>query len=155
MDGATTRLVTTPAILAPPSPPTLQPLYFNEDLCQPTPTGNLTIPNGPMSPSGLGPHIVEESIYPSLRFEDQEEDEKLDGSSGSEKKRISTTPPLVKDSNDEENDEEQLRKEREGIRRRLEYNKAKRRSTMRRVSVGGSKAPLVQNRAYFSIFIGS
>ncbi|TDL27976.1 hypothetical protein BD410DRAFT_781909 [Rickenella mellea] len=66
-----------------------------------------------------------------------------------DKKRVSIAPlpskgPAGDDSEDEET--EQARKEREAIKRKLEYNKAKRRSSMGRVSVGGGKAPLIANK---------
>jgi hypothetical protein len=67
---------------------------------------------------------------------------------------IAPSPPIDRDislvGQDSESDKEEKRKqkERDAIRRKLELNKARRRSSMGRVSVSGGKAPLIPNRTH-------
>ncbi|KII91798.1 hypothetical protein PLICRDRAFT_82004, partial [Plicaturopsis crispa FD-325 SS-3] len=87
--------------------------------------------------------------------EDDEEDEGdrrsskrprvADDAGPSEPKRVSIAPAAGprEDANDDA--EKKKQKEREAIKRKLDMNKARRRSSMGRVSVGGGKAPLIPN----------
>lgn len=66
-------------------------------------------------------------------------------------KRVSIAPVVPdnkqnEDSGEKEREERRKQKEREAVKRKLEINKARRRSSMGRVSVGGGKTPLVPNR---------
>jgi hypothetical protein len=62
-------------------------------------------------------------------------------------KTISIVTPTLDHDEDNGKEAERKQKEREAIKRKLDMNKARRRSSMGRVSVGGGKAPLIPNRS--------
>ena len=62
--------------------------------------------------------------------------------------KVSIALPISNGNTGDEKEEHKKKKEREAIRRKLEMNKARRRSSMGRVSIGGGKAPPIPNRLY-------
>ncbi|TFY51980.1 hypothetical protein EVJ58_g10271 [Rhodofomes roseus] len=69
-------------------------------------------------------------------------------------RRVSIAPPTgtIQEGNDMNEEEIKKRKEQETVRRRLEANKARRRSSRGRVSVGGRAAPAKAKQSRFGFF---
>lgn len=106
-------------------------------------------PSAAAARSGAGTRVISNGRRKRMvpgGFDEDDEEEEEDDKERKDSKRVRlsiTTPDVDAAQEDKTKEEERKQKERDAIRRKLELNKARRRSSMGRVSVGGGKAPLI------------